>query len=134
MNISSIANYSSILGLIISLVLLFYAKRVKNTLISFIDFKQWKKVRKNILDELSGCLKMVNEDNILDGALMSDIVRLISTLENFPFQFGNKNKKHLKRVKKNLDQPSNLVDRKKLTNELAIICGKLSKEEEFLDG
>jgi hypothetical protein len=129
----AVSSWASILGFLVSIWVLLYARKVKKELTRFIDFKQWKKKRKQILAEMSGCLKLINEDNILDGALETDILRLITTLQNFPFQFGEKNKRNLNKVFKILSK-SDSINRKQLAQELSIICGKLSKEEEFLDG
>ena len=129
--ISMMANIASILGFFISIWILIYAKKVKKEITRYMDFREWKKVKAGIKDELSGCLKIITKDDILDQKLAADIIKLISLLETFPYQFGNKNRKTLDNLRKLLEGNIKFSEKRMIIQEIAEIVGKLSREEEF---
>ncbi|OGW37444.1 MAG: hypothetical protein A2Y97_00030 [Nitrospirae bacterium RBG_13_39_12] len=125
-----IANWASVLSLVVSIILLIYAHGVKKTLIKYIDYKQWGSKKNKIYAELDGCLRLINEDNIFDRKQISDLKRLISTLEEF--QFGKEHKRELEKLKRLLDGDLDNIDTIAVADKVAILLGKLSKKEEFL--
>lgn len=134
---NGIAGIASIVGFILSIILLNSANRIykrMNDRIKNIDeIKKFNKIRKDKAIELLSCQKLVCKDDILDLQLISQITNVINDFENLDSILTKKDKKYINRIRKELKKEADKInkkDKQKICNEISYFISRYEKEEE----
>ena len=126
-----IASLSSILGFVLSGILLLFSWNIKNKIKKYSDIKLFNKRRKSYRNKLIAYKDLITENDILDNRLVSDLNVEINNFDNFKI---NSWKDRLKTflIKRHLKKDINNINKKKLCNQLSYFISRYNKEREKL--
>ncbi|MCL2187523.1 MAG: hypothetical protein FWC16_06715 [Defluviitaleaceae bacterium] len=127
----------SLLGLLMSVFIYIRAGRVKKIVQEKLSKNVFVEKKGDIGKALKGIIKSINEDDIYDNNIFSDIKVQITMIEKFPSATNKKIKKAIKKINQALSSSPNfnnsIEDKQKITHNLSIIFGELKVDDVYTD-
>ncbi len=104
MDIQFVSNLASLLGFLLSILLLIYGIKIKNTIQKYELKRHMDENLSSIIEKLKGCLMLISKDKIDDKELRSEISAILATIDNYNKLLTSVDKKVIKDIRECLKQ------------------------------
>jgi len=132
MGLSAVA---SILGLVLSVLILFVTfqvnRKITKKLRKYSDVENYNKERIEIKDKLTACQLLIQRDGILKHKIVTDILNQIGNLENYTSIISLTDRFKIWRIKKELNKELEQLNKYKVGKQLSYFIVRCNKKEEF---
>lgn len=105
MTLSNCADWATMLGLLLTCILLWIGKGIKDTSNRYELNEEMNKNRKTILDQLNACKYSIIEDNINDMEIKNQLAKLLRQVEVYDDILRSSDKQEIKKIREEIRKP-----------------------------
>ncbi|RJX39589.1 hypothetical protein D3P09_09240 [Paenibacillus pinisoli] len=125
-----IASICSIIGLIISIILLCLAANLKKKIKWYAEIKRFNTDRNYLADRLSALKDLIAKNKILDDKLISDLSGEIHNYSSFINITTLKDRIYIRRIEKHLKKEKKMINKQHLCNQIAYFISRYGNDRE----
>lgn len=117
----------SVVGLGLSIWLLFFTSSTKKAIQNFSDIKEFNEKKLQIKAILEGHRRTISQDDLITVEIISLIREQIYNLESYNAILSRKDKNKIKLIHEQLDKGATYINKQTLCNQLSYFISKMSR-------